>query len=223
MKTIISKKKSTSKKSTGKKYNVSDFINKQLLISVFSLLFLVSLPFHSQAASPQVKLKTNFGDIILELDSKKAPKSVKNFLAYVNSGFYDNTIFHRVINGFMIQGGGFTEEYEKKPTNPPVENEANNKLKNVIGSIAMARTSAPHSATAQFFINVANNDSLNYRGQTMRGWGYTVFGKVTKGMDVVDKIKKLPTGPAGPFTKDVPASPVIIIKAVQMTGISNAQ
>jgi len=197
-------------------------LKKQLLVTLV-ILFFIGLPFSSQAADPQVKLETNLGDIILELNIEKAPKSVKNFLSYVNSGFYDNTIFHRVIDGFMVQGGGFTENYEKKPTKPPVDNEADNKLKNVIGTVVMARTNAPHSATAQFFINVADNAFLDHRGATMRGWGYAVFGKVIKGMDVVNKIKKLPTGAAGPFTKDAPASPVIILKAVQITGISNAQ
>jgi peptidyl-prolyl cis-trans isomerase B (cyclophilin B) len=167
-------------------------------------------------AHPKVRLETNLGNIVLELDRVKAPKTVENFLAYVNSGFYNDTIFHRVIDGFMIQGGGFTQDFEKKPTRPPIENEANNGLKNVIGTIAMARTSAPHSATSQFFINVANNDFLDYRAPTMRGWGYTVFGKVIEGMDVVDKIRKIPTGPGGPFRKDVPQKPVIILNAVQL-------
>lgn len=197
-------------------------LKKQLLVTLV-ILFFIGLPFSSQAAGPQVKLETNLGDIILELNIEKAPKSVKNFLSYVNSGFYDNTIFHRVIDGFMVQGGGFTEDYEKKPTKPSVDNEADNKLKNVIGTVAMARTNAPHSATAQFFINVADNAFLDHRGPTMRGWGYAVFGKVIKGMDVVNNIKKLPTGAAGPFTKDAPTNPVVILKAVQITGISNPQ
>jgi len=194
--------------------------HKKMALSSLLILILVGLPLTSQAANPQVKLETNFGDIILELYSDKAPKSVQNFLDYVNSGFYDNTIFHRVIDGFMVQGGGFTEEYEKKPTKASIENEADNKLKNVVGTVAMARTSSPHSATSQFFINVSNNDFLNYRGSTMRGWGYAVFGKVTIGMTVVDQIKKLPTGAAGPFAKDAPATPVVIIKATQITGIN---
>lgn len=222
MKTIISKT-CTSKNSTSKKIDVSYFLKKQLLVRAFSVLFLVSLPFNSQAANPQVKLETNFGDIILELNSEKAPNTVKNFLKYVNSGFYDNTIFHRIIDGFMIQGGGFNEEYKKKPTNPPIENEADNKLKNVVGSIAMARTSAPHTATAQFFINVSNNDSLNYSGPTMRGWACWKFFNFIYNVHTLGDFSKYGVAPAGPFSKDVPASPVIIIKATQMTGISSAQ
>ncbi len=203
-------------------YSVKYRIKYDILKAV-SIILCLFLPFSAQAVEPnkpQVKLETNFGDIILELNQEKAPKSVANFLDYVNRGYYDNTIFHRVIDGFMAQGGGFTPDYEKKATNPPVENEADNKLKNLNGTIAMARTSAPHSATSQFFINVADNAFLDYRSSTMRGWGYTVFGKVIQGMDVVDKIKKLPTGAAGPFRKDVPGSPVIIMKATQLSGMS---
>ncbi|MGD8569360.1 MAG: peptidylprolyl isomerase [Gammaproteobacteria bacterium] len=164
-------------------------------------------------AEPYVKLQTNMGDIVLELNREKAPKTVANFLSYVNDGFYSGTIFHRVIDGFMIQGGGYTEDYQKKGTKAPVENEADNGLKNDRGTVAMARTSNPHSATAQFFINVVNNDFLNYRSKTPRGWGYTVFGKVVQGMDVVDKIRKIPTGAGGPFPKDVPQAPVVIESA----------
>ncbi|WP_455375451.1 peptidylprolyl isomerase [Kaarinaea lacus] len=164
-------------------------------------------------AGTLVKLQTNLGDIVLELNDEKAPKTVANFLGYVNDGFYNGTIFHRVIDNFMIQGGGFTESLQKKGTKAPIENEASNGLKNVKGSIAMARTNAPHSATAQFFINVVNNDFLDYRNPTPRGWGYAVFGKVVQGMDVVDKIRKIPTGPGGQFPKDVPQSPVIIENA----------
>ena len=144
-----------------------------------------------------VTLKTNFGDITLELFADKAPKTVENFLSYVKEGFYDSTIFHRVINGFMIQGGGFTAEMDQKDTKAPVENEANNGVANEIGTIAMARTNDPHSATAQFFINVGNNDFLNFSSETMNGWGYCVFGKVTEGMDVVEKIKTVKTGNYG--------------------------
>ncbi|WP_455218609.1 peptidylprolyl isomerase, partial [Kaarinaea lacus] len=130
--------------------------------------------------------------------------------------FFYGTIFHRVIDGFMIQGGGFTENFQKKGTKAPIQNEANNGLKNDRGTVAMARTNAPHSATAQFFINVVNNDFLNYRSATSRGWGYTVFGKVVQGMDIVDKIRKIPTGPGGPFPKDVPQAPVVIQSATVM-------
>ena len=155
------------------------------------------------------------GIIALELDDAKAPKSVENFLAYVKSGHYDGTIFHRVINGFMIQGGGFTPDMQQKPTNAPIENEATNGLKNDIYTIAMARTSEPHSASAQFFINVKNNDFLNHTAPTPRGWGYAVFGRVTSGQDVVDAIKGVPTGRRGYFD-DVPLEAVVIEKAVAL-------
>jgi len=157
-----------------------------------------------------IKLHTNHGTITLELDADKAPKSVANFLAYAKAGHYDGTIFHRVIDGFMIQGGGFEPGMKQKPTGEPVDNEANNGLKNERGSIAMARTSAPHSATAQFFINVADNGFLDYPGQD--GWGYCVFGRVVDGMDVVDKIKNVKTGRSG-FHQDVPVEDVIIERA----------
>jgi peptidyl-prolyl cis-trans isomerase B (cyclophilin B) len=145
----------------------------------------------------------------LELDTDKAPKTVENFLSYANSGFYDGTIFHRVINNFMIQGGGFTADMEQKPTQAPVDNEANNGLKNERGTIAMARTQDPHSATAQFFINVQDNDFLNHTGENMQGWGYAVFGKVTQGEEVLDKIRSVQTGSQGGH-QDVPTDPIII-------------
>jgi peptidyl-prolyl cis-trans isomerase B (cyclophilin B) len=159
-----------------------------------------------------VKLTTNFGTITLELFAEKAPESVKNFLSYVESGHFDNTIFHRVIPGFMIQGGGFEPGMMQKPCQDPIKNEANNGLKNEMYTVAMARTSDPHSATAQFFINVGNNDFLNFTAPNPRGWGYAVFGKVVEGMDVVDKIKAVKTGNAG-FHQDVPKEDVIIEKA----------
>jgi peptidyl-prolyl cis-trans isomerase B (cyclophilin B) len=159
-----------------------------------------------------VILHTTLGEIHLELDTEKAPKSVENFLNYVKSGHYDGTIFHRVINGFMIQGGGFTSSMDQKPANAPIENEANNGLKNDQYTIAMARTNEPHSASAQFFINVANNDFLNFRSPTPQGWGYAVFGKVVSGTDVVDKIKTVKTGTKG-WHNDVPVDDVIITKA----------
>ncbi|MBR6976161.1 MAG: peptidyl-prolyl cis-trans isomerase [Ottowia sp.] len=155
------------------------------------------------------------GVIALELDDAKAPKSVANFLAYVKSGHYDGTIFHRVINGFMIQGGGFTPDMQQKPTNAPIENEAANGLKNDIYTIAMARTNEPHSASAQFFINVKNNDFLNHTAPTPRGWGYAVFGRVTSGQDVVDAIKGVPTGRRG-YYDDVPLEAVVIEKAIAL-------
>ncbi|WP_272966528.1 peptidylprolyl isomerase, partial [Alteromonas australica] len=150
-----------------------------------------------------VTFKTNFGDITLELFEDKAPKTVENFLSYVKDGFYDNTIFHRVIEGFMIQGGGFTVDMDQKDTKDTIENEANNGVANEKGTIAMARTNDPHSATAQFFINVNNNDFLNHTSESVNGWGYCAFGKVTEGMDVVEKIKSVKTGSSG-YHQDVP-------------------
>ena len=156
-----------------------------------------------------VTIATTVGQMTLELDADKAPKTVENFLDYASSGFYDGTIFHRVINNFMIQGGGFTTDMEQKPTQAPVDNEANNGLKNERGTIAMARTQDPHSATAQFFINVQDNDFLNHTGENMQGWGYTVFGKVTQGEAVLDKIRSVQTGSQGGH-QDVPTDPIII-------------
>jgi len=179
---------------------------------LFSLLLLACAPL-ALAANPRVDLKTTDGTIVLELYPKKAPKTVANFLQYVRDGFYDGTIFHRVIDGFMIQGGGYTATYEHKPTRPPIPNEANNGLSNKRGTIAMARTSDPNSATSQFFINVVDNPGLDYSAPTPQGWGYCVFGKVVKGMTVVDKIRKTPTGPAGPFPSDVPRTAIVIEKA----------
>ena len=160
----------------------------------------------------QVLLKTNKGDITLTLDNAKAPKTVANFLQYVKSGHYDGTIFHRVIDNFMIQGGGMTAGLKEKSSGAQIENEANNGLKNERGTVAMARTSDPHSATAQFFINVNDNDFLNHTAPNAQGWGYAVFGKVTGGLDVVDIIRKVKTGNAG-FHQDVPAEDVVIEKA----------
>ncbi|MBN8440832.1 MAG: peptidyl-prolyl cis-trans isomerase [Thauera sp.] len=159
-----------------------------------------------------VKLHTNHGVITLELDADKAPVTVANFLSYVESGHYNNTIFHRVIDGFMIQGGGFEPDMTQKPTGEQIKNEADNGLKNERGTIAMARTQAPHSATAQFFINVADNDFLNFRSPDLQGWGYCVFGKVVDGLDVVDAIRKVKTGSSG-FHQDVPKETVLIERA----------
>ncbi len=156
-----------------------------------------------------VKLHTNHGVITLELDADKAPLTVANFLAYVESGHYNNTVFHRVIDGFMIQGGGFEPGMTQKPTGEQIKNEADNGLKNERGTVAMARTQDPHSATAQFFINIANNDFLNYRSPDLQGWGYCVFGKVSEGEDVVEAIRKVKTGSNG-FHQDVPKEDVII-------------
>ena len=157
----------------------------------------------------KVALNTNQGRIVLELDAAKAPKTVANFVEYVKSGHYNGTIFHRVIDGFMIQGGGFDEKMKQKSTGTPIQNEADNGLKNDIGTIAMARTGDPHSATAQFFINVGHNGFLNHSGKNPQGWGYAVFGKTVEGMDVVNKIKGVATGNAGGH-QDVPRTPVVI-------------
>jgi len=159
-----------------------------------------------------IRLQTGKGDILLELDEEKAPLTVANFENYVRKGHYDGTIFHRVIDGFMIQGGGFDESMRQKPVDEPIENEASNGLRNEAYTIAMARTQDPHSATAQFFINVKDNDFLNFSSRSPQGWGYAVFGKVTGGQDVVDAIKSVKTGNSG-FHQDVPVEPVIILKA----------
>ncbi|MFE1571827.1 peptidylprolyl isomerase [Comamonas odontotermitis] len=173
-----------------------------------STLFLAS---HAQAAdNPKVKIATSMGDIVVELNAEKAPKTVANFVQYVNDKFYDGTVFHRVINGFMIQGGGFTPEMQQKPTRAPIPLEASNGLKNDTYTIAMARTGNPDSATSQFFINVKNNDMLN--APSPDGHGYAVFGKVISGTDVVDKIKAVETGNAGPH-QNVPKAPVVIKSA----------
>jgi peptidyl-prolyl cis-trans isomerase B (cyclophilin B) len=196
----------------------------KLLKSLFILLLVGLYIAPAQAATTQhtakgkhsmVKLHTNHGTITLELDDEKAPATVKNFLEYVNSGFYDNTIFHRVIDGFMIQGGGFEPGMKQKKTNAPIKNEADNGLKNDAYTVAMARTNDPHSATAQFFINVKDNGFLNYTAPNSQGWGYCVFGKVVEGQDVVDAIKKVRTGNSG-FHQDVPLEDVIITKAEEV-------
>ena len=161
---------------------------------------------------PQVELNTNKGRIVLELNTEKAPKTAANFLEYVRDGFYDGVIFHRVIDGFMIQGGGFDEYFKEKATRDAIENEADNGLSNDVGTIAMARTQAPHSASAQFFINVKNNSFLNHTSKTAQGWGYAVFGKVVEGMDVVEAIKGVRTGNRG-YHADVPLENVVIESA----------
>jgi len=160
----------------------------------------------------KVKLQTSMGDVVVELDTEKAPATTENFLQYVRDGFYDNTVFHRVINGFMVQGGGFEPGLRQKPVRAAIENEAGNGLKNDAYTVAMARTSDPHSATAQFFFNVVNNNFLNFRTANADGFGYCVFGKVVEGRDVIDKIKAVPTGNRG-FHQDVPAEDVVIKKA----------
>lgn len=173
----------------------------------------------AQAAGghPVIKLQTSLGDIVLELDAEKAPVTVENFVQYVKDGHYDGTIFHRVIPNFMIQGGGFDADMKQKETRAPIKNEADNGLKNDKYTIAMARTPDPHSASAQFFINVKDNDFLNFSAPTANGWGYAVFGKVTDGFDVVDAIAKVKTGNRGPHG-DVPVDPIVITKAVVIEG-----
>jgi cyclophilin family peptidyl-prolyl cis-trans isomerase len=186
-------------------------LSRRYFMHLIGALSLAALSVAGHAAdAPRVSLKTNMGEIVLELNPEKAPKSVENFLQYVKKGHYNGTIFHRVIPNFMIQGGGFNAEMQQKATSAPIENEAKNGLKNEVYTVAMARTSDPHSASAQFFINTKDNGFLDYPGQD--GWGYAVFGKVVKGMDVVDKIKGVETAGAGPY-QNVPVKPVVIESA----------
>lgn len=173
-----------------------------------TLTVLVALS--AAAANPQVEMRTSMGTVVIELYPDKAPLTVDNFLQYAKDRHYDGTVFHRVIPGFMIQGGGYGRDFSEKPTRKPVRNEAANGLRNDTGTVAMARTSEPHSATAQFFINVADNEFLNFRFPTQEGYGYCVFGRVVKGMDVVGRIVKVPTGPGPAGHRDVPVKPVVI-------------
>ena len=168
-----------------------------------------------KTAAPKVKLTTSKGPIVIQLEKEKAPISTANFVKYVSMGHYDGTVFHRVIKGFMIQGGGFEEGMKQKPTDAAIQNEANNGLKNAHYTLAMARTNAPHSATAQFFINTTNNGFLDFKSESPSGWGYAVFGKVVEGQDVVDKIEKVKTSRSG-FHDDVPVEAVVIEKAVEV-------
>ena len=186
---------------------------KQILLAVLMLAIIAgtSMGQESAVSNPQVVMETSKGDIVLELYLDKAPLTVKNFLDYIDAGFYSGTVFHRVIPGFMLQGGGFSRDMQKKSTLMSVKNEAFNGLKNDRGTIAMARTQDPHSASSQFFINTVDNAFLNHKSQTTAGWGYAVFGKVIKGMEVVDAISKVQTGTQGRF-RDVPKTPVEIIK-----------
>ncbi|MBX3272313.1 MAG: peptidylprolyl isomerase [Sandaracinaceae bacterium] len=160
--------------------------------------------------SERVVVETSLGSFTIRLDAAAAPKTVANFLAYVDAGHYDGTVFHRVIRGFMVQGGGYDAAYDKKPVRAPVENEATNGRKNVVGTVAMARTSDPHSATAQFFVNAKDNGFLDHSAPSGNAWGYCVFGEVDDGLDVVRAIEQVPTGAAGPFAKDAPTTPVVI-------------
>jgi peptidyl-prolyl cis-trans isomerase B (cyclophilin B) len=199
---------------------------KNVIAILSSIVLLISCSSNAQDGkdnnAPQVKISTNMGDIVLELDYNKAPISVKNFLSYVDEGFYDGTIFHRIIPNFMVQGGGFTKDFTKKKTHAPILNEADNGLYNRIGTVAMARTSDPHSATGQFFINVSQNSFLDFREKQGRGWGYAVFGKVIKGMKVVNKIRQVRTGFRNGM-KDVPQEDVIILKATHIGGMTYQQ
>jgi len=193
-----------------------DNIMKTFSALLLSALLTFSTGIVSAAGNPKVKMTTSKGDVIIELYADKAPVTVENFLRYVNDGAYNGTIFHRVIKGFMNQGGGFTPDLQKRPVKyPPIRNEADNGLKNKRGTIAMARTSDPNSATNQFFINTADNDFLDFTDKSLRGWGYAVFGQVTEGMDVVDSIAAVKTGPRGPFRSDVPLE-TIEIKSVEL-------
>jgi peptidyl-prolyl cis-trans isomerase B (cyclophilin B) len=195
---------------TSNKFRSQTFMKKSTTILLSILLGLQSpLLF---AANPKVQMETSKGTVIIELYSDKAPKTVENFLKYTNAGTYNDTIFHRVIPNFMNQGGGFNIDYSKRKSGAPILNEADNGLKNLHGTIAMARTNDPHSATNQFFINTKNNSFLDHTQKNMRGWGYTVFGNVISGMDVMDRISKVKTGAGGPFMQDVPQEPVVILK-----------
>jgi cyclophilin family peptidyl-prolyl cis-trans isomerase len=184
-------------------------------IAAFASTFALSWPLAAAAANPQVELKTSMGSMTIELFANKAPKTVDNFLEYVKSGSYDGTIFHRVIPGFMIQGGGYTKDLQQKPTRPPLQHEGAACATNELGTIAMARTGDPHSATSQFFVNVANNERLNYT-LPPQGWGYCAFGKVVKGMDVAQKIVAVPTSAAGPH-QNLPKDPILIESVTLVT------
>jgi cyclophilin family peptidyl-prolyl cis-trans isomerase len=192
-------------------------------IRLLSAIFLLALTSIAYASNPEVKMETSAGTVIIELYPDKAPETVKNFLRYVADGKYNGTIFHRVIPGFMNQGGGYTQDYNKVATYPPIKNEADNGLKNIRGSIAMARTGDPNSATNQFFINTVNNRSLDFRDKTVNGWGYCVFGQIKQGMDVMDKIAGMRTGTGGPFPSDVPLTPVVINQVTLLENKAAAQ
>mgnify|MGYP001811745018 CR=1 FL=1 len=187
----------------------------QRMICWFLVLMVLALPVQGaekSGALPRVEMNTSMGIIVLELYADRAPQTTANFLAYVDAGFYDDTIFHRVIPKFMIQGGGFTRQMRQKTTRQPIPNEAENRLKNERGTVAMARTPDPHSATSQFFINTVDNDFLNFRGKNPRGWGYAVFGRVAQGMDIVEAIAGVKTG-VSKGHRDVPLKPVVIVTA----------
>src|SRR5687768_5639743 len=188
------------------------FRGSPCMLKTVTFLCALLVSFAATAAGPQVELNTSAGTIVIELDRDKAPQTVDNFLQYVKDGHYNGTIFHRVIPGFMVQGGGFTPDMREKPTRGQIKNEAGNGLRNVTGTVAMARTPNPHSASAQFFINVSDNAFLDFRAPTADGYGYAVFGKVVKGMDVVNRIVQVPTATRPPYA-DVPQKPVVIERA----------
>lgn len=188
-----------------------------VLLSLGLIVAVAAAAADKGSGAPRVRLATSMGDIVIELDPEKAPKTVENFLGYAQGGFYDGTVFHRVIDGFMIQGGGFTEDMTQKPTGEEITNEADNGLKNKRGTVAMARRGDPDSASSQFFINTANNRPLDHTGKSPQGWGYAVFGQVVEGMDVVDAIAKVKTGTKGGF-QDVPVETVVIRKATVEAG-----
>ena len=186
---------------------------KSLIKCIFGFIAIIGVIGNLQAAEkPKVHFKTTMGDFTIELEPDKAPKTVANFIEYVRAGHYDGLIFHRVIKAFMVQGGGFDKNYTKMPTRQPIENEADKGLSNERGTIAMARTGDPHSATNQFFINVKYNGFLNHQAKSQQGWGYTAFGRVIDGMNIVGRISRMETGPGGPFPSDVPVKQVIIEK-----------
>jgi peptidyl-prolyl cis-trans isomerase B (cyclophilin B) len=195
---------------------------KILTHSLLSILFVLTIS-SAFAANPKVRMETSKGAVVIELYADKAPATVANFLRYTKEGKYDGTIFHRVIKGFMNQGGGFTPQYAKVDTYAPITNEADNGLKNSRGTIAMARTSDPHSATNQFFINTVDNAFLDHSAKTPSGWGYCVFGEVTEGMDVMDQISQVKTGASGPFGQDAPGTPVVIEKLSLITETGNTE
>jgi len=200
-------------RSTGTPAHISSILTA---LAVLLLALSTTLPAHSAEVAPRVRMVTSVGEMVLELNAEKAPETVDNFLQYVEEGFYEGTIFHRVIDGFMVQGGGYTADLSRKPTRAPIRNEADNGLRNTAGTIAMARTSDPHSATAQFFINVADNTALDFRARNQRGWGYCVFGKVVEGRETLKRIKEAETRNANNILRDVPIEPIVIEEVIRL-------
>ena len=192
------------------------------LLALGLVASVLAVPSLAHAEGPKVRFETSAGDIVLQLDEERAPVTVANFMEYVDAGFYTDTLFHRVIEGFMIQGGGFTSDYKRKQTRAAISNEAYNGLRNEAYTISMARRTQPHSATSQFFINSVDNRNLDHTATSATGWGYAVFGHVIEGAQVVDQISQTPTGPGGPFGRDVPRTPIVIKAAVRVAGDSTA-